>query len=59
MVTPACNINELQSTMLVKGMSIENFQLPEVLSLNEMPVWWQVNLQHLSLPMPETKALVI
>ena len=53
------------TTSLVKGMSIENFQLPEVRcfhswrSHNEIPVWWQVNLQHLNLPLPETKGLVI
>ena len=28
-------------------------------SHNEIPVWWQVNLQHLNLPQPETKGCVI
>ena len=62
----ACSIDELQSTMFVKGMSIEKLPKYQRCSFfhsgrphNEIPVWWQVNLPHLNSSQPETKGWVI
>ena len=65
---PAYNIDEIQSTIFVKAMSIENpsatryadihhFQIRR--SHNQTPVRSQVNLQHPNIPQPETTGLVM